>query len=87
MNDNFNIITGEFKPHVASTSHNRRFTSLDVLRKMKENTGTKKNEDVPSCNQRRLGTPQDSKLYQYSYIPKGYSSIKEQPLNSIFFKM
>jgi hypothetical protein len=76
MNDNYNIITGEYKPQAPSVSHNRRFTSLDVLRKMKENTGGKKNEDVPNAHHRRLGTPQDSKLYQYSYISKGYATNK-----------
>jgi len=66
MNDNFNIITGEYKPHVANITNNRRFTSVDVLRKMKENNGGKK-EDASSIHQRRLGTPQDYKVFQYAY--------------------
>jgi hypothetical protein len=69
MNDNFNIITGECKPHVPNNSNNKRFTSLDVIRKMKENNLAKK-EDAPSINHRRLGTPQDSKVFQYSYNSK-----------------
>jgi hypothetical protein len=71
MNDNYNIITGEYKPQVQSATHNRRFTSLDALRKMKESGREKKNEDAPNGHARRLGTAQDSKLYQYSYVSKG----------------
>ena len=70
MNDNYNIITGEFKPHVPSATQNRRFTSIDVLRKMKESDREKKSE-APYVNQRRLGTPQDARLYQYSYVSNG----------------
>lgn len=68
MNDNYNIITGEYKPYAPSATQNRRFTSLGVLRKMKEGDREKKSE-APNVNQRRLGTPQDARLYQYSYVP------------------
>lgn len=66
MNDNFNIITGEIKPQVGVTSTNRRFASLEVLRAIKENRTQQ--YDVPSINQRKLGTAQDCKFYQYSYL-------------------
>lgn len=66
MNDNFNIITGEAKPQVGVTSTNRRFASLEVLRAIKEN---RTQQDVPTINQRKLGTAQDAKFYQYSYLP------------------
>jgi hypothetical protein len=38
MNDNFNIITGEIKQQYSSSTHNKRFTSLDIIRKSKEST-------------------------------------------------
>lgn len=72
MNDNFNIITGEIKPQVGVTSTNRRFASLEVLRAIKENRTQQ--DDVPSINQRKLGTAQDSKFYQYSYLPSKSNS-------------
>lgn len=71
-NDNFNIITGEIKQPHSHISNNQRFASLDVLRRMKEKKVHDRQEPLPSYNHRRLGTAQDSKLYQYSYIPKGY---------------
>lgn len=72
MNDNFNIITGEIKQPYSHGSNNQRFASLDVIRRMKEKKVQDKQEPLPTYNPRRLGTAQDSKLYQYSYIPKGY---------------
>jgi hypothetical protein len=53
-----------------SATQNRRFTSLDVLRKMKDGDREKKSE-VHHVNQRRLGTAQDARLYQYSYVSNG----------------
>ena len=37
MNDNFNIITGAVKPEYQQNNNNRRFTSLNVIKHMKEN--------------------------------------------------
>jgi hypothetical protein len=83
MNDNFNIITGELKPQQAANTQNRRFASLEVLRKIKETKGQENQGELPSFNHRKLGTAQDSKLYQYSYLPRDVTSIGQHPFKCI----
>jgi hypothetical protein len=75
-NDNFNIITGESKPQFHYNTHNRRFASLETIRILKQAKAQEVQQGVFPYNSRKLGTAQDSHLYQYSYIPK-HSAFNE----------
>ena len=51
---------------------------------MKENKVKESREELPTFNHRKLGTAQDSKLFQYSYYPKDYTSIGKQVAERTF---
>lgn len=74
-NDNYNIITGESKPQIQPNTHNRRFASLETIRQLKQTKAQEVHDGVFPYNSRKLGTAQDSKLYQYSYLPKEYNTL------------
>jgi hypothetical protein len=72
--DNFNIITGEVKTSYPVNSASKRFASLDLLKNNKLNySQTDRFPDVVQRKPRKLGTCQDSKLFNYSYNGKDYN--------------
>lgn len=79
-NDTFNIITGEIKRQYPTSTHNKRFASLDVVRKMQESFKHPQEKTLPTTNTRPLGTPKDHQLYQYSYLPRNNTADNTQAL-------
>lgn len=79
-NDTFNIITGEVKRQYTTNTHNRRFASLDVIRKMQQNNQQPKEKNPTLTNARPLGTAKDHQLYQYTYLPRNNTADNNQSL-------
>jgi len=67
--DNFDIITGAIKTSYPQNHNNRRFSSLNIIKNMRDNEVQESKMNANKSNLRRLGTAQDSKTYQYSYFP------------------
>jgi hypothetical protein len=80
-NDNYNIITGEVKHPRTTQSANKRFASLDIIRKMKEQTTQKHPADGQTALSRTLGKPRDHQLFQYAYLPPGALNGRAQGLS------
>ena len=84
MNDNYNIITGELKPPRTAPNPNKRFASLDVLRKMKEQPTHTPTNQLATLFNRTLGKPKDHQLFQYSYLPSKTANGGTQALSGRF---
>lgn len=79
-NDNYNIITGEVKHPRSAQNHNKRFASLDIIKKMKEEScGRPAGQGLTPLN-RTLGKSRDHQLFQYSYLPPGTLNGRTQGL-------